>query len=155
MRYHKQEADALSVLNMGFLKILKNLKKRKPDTPFEPWIRRIMINTIIDEFRKDKRHRAHMTYTDFDDRSDLDDYIDFNEADRQFDAAAIEQMICQLPDMSRQVFNLYAIDGYSHAEIAQMLGISVGTSKWHVSTARSTVKQMLLQQLNAYQTNQK
>lgn len=152
MRYHHQEADALAVLNMGFLKILKNLKKRKQQTPFEPWIRRIMINTIIDEFRKDKKHKAHMAYTDFTDRDHYDQFVDFNAADRQFDAADIELMIMQLPDMSRQVFNLYAVDGYSHAEIADMLGISTGTSKWHVSTARKIIK-TLIHQLSEHQVN--
>ncbi|MEZ4849456.1 MAG: sigma-70 family RNA polymerase sigma factor [Bacteroidia bacterium] len=65
IRYMKNEEDAVEVLNMGFLKILKNLEKKKTNVPFEAWIRRIMINTIIDEYRKNKKRLEAITYTDF------------------------------------------------------------------------------------------
>ncbi|MEO0898561.1 MAG: RNA polymerase sigma factor [Bacteroidota bacterium] len=143
MRYHKHEEDAIAALNLGFLKILKSLGKKKEDVPFEPWIRRIMINTIIDEFRKNKRHKETMEYVDFDDRNRNDAFIDVNEADKRFDAEAIESIIQELPPMSREVFNLFALDGFSHKEIAGMMDISEGTSKWHVSFARKRIKEML------------
>ncbi|MCB0854909.1 MAG: RNA polymerase sigma factor [Bacteroidetes bacterium] len=143
IRYMKNEEDAVEVLNMGFLKILKNLKKKKTNVPFEALVRRIMINTIIDEYRKNKKRLEAITYTDFEDQSYSSTGIDFNDAAQKFDAEAIEQLIQLLPPVSRQVFNLFAIDGYNHREISKMMNISEGTSKWHVAFARKKLKEML------------
>ena len=140
-RYYKQKDEAVAAMNMGFLKILNHLNSKKENVPFEAWIRRIMINTVIDEFRKNKRHKETIDYRDFEDTfNDCQELISYNEADRRFDAQAIEQLIRQLPPVSREVFNLYAIDGYTHKEIGEMLNISIGTSKWHVSFARKQIK---------------
>ena len=140
-RYYNQKDEAVAAMNLGFLKILNHLNQRKEHVPFEAWIRRIMINTIIDEFRKNKKRRETIDYRDFEDTFDKsEELISYNEADRRFDAEAIEQLIRQLPPVSREVFNLYAIDGYTHREIGEMLNISSGTSKWHVSFARKQIK---------------
>ncbi|MEM7373260.1 MAG: RNA polymerase sigma factor [Bacteroidota bacterium] len=141
LRYHSHEEDAIEVLNQGFLKILNNLHKRKPKVPFEAWIRRIMINTLIDDFRKNRRRKELFEVSNFEESSQgQSSQINFNTADEMFDAQEIEAMIQQLPPMTRQVFNLHAIDGFSHKEISQQLGISEGTSKWHVNAARKNIK---------------
>ena len=69
--------------------------------------------------------------------------VDFNEAAEELEAEELRKMIQQLPDMSQKVFNLYAIEGYTHREIGEMLKISDGTSKWHVSFARKTLQGMI------------
>jgi RNA polymerase sigma-70 factor (ECF subfamily) len=69
--------------------------------------------------------------------------VDYNYAEQHFDAEELMEFVRQLPAVSQQVFNLFAIDGYSHKEISKMLGISTGTSKWHVSYARKTVIGMI------------
>ena len=74
--------------------------------------------------------------------------MDFNEADQRFDAEDLERMIRDLPEMSQKVFNLYIVDGYNHKEIGEMLHISEGTSKWHLFTARKTLKETILQITN-------
>lgn len=148
MRYLQDEQEAMAMVNQGFLKILTSLHKRNTNAPLEAWMRRIMINTVIDEYRRQKKHREHMSYEDFGDTTNHEEFVDFNEADRQLEAEAIEAMIQQLPETSRQVFNLYAIDGYSHKEIGKVMGISEGTSKWHVSFARKQLRQMILQEMN-------
>ena len=66
-----------------------------------------------------------------------------------FDAEEIELLIQQLPPMSQKVFNLYAIDGYTHKEVGEMLGISDGTSKWHLSFARKKLKEMIEQRVGS------
>lgn len=152
VRYYNNQEDAVGMLNMGFLKILRNLDKLKPEVPFEAWIRRIMINTIIDDFRKNKKHRELIQYTDFEIQPEDGTFIDLNEADSKFDASALEAMIHALPEMSRKVFNLYAIDGYSHKEIAKLLGMSDGTSKWHVAFARKKLKEMMAKALRTVHT---
>lgn len=141
LRYEKNKEDAEELLNLAFYKILTRLDKYNDDTPFEAWIRRITINTVIDEFRKKNRDR-HAFFDQLEGHVPVSS-MDFNEADRQFDAEELEIMIRELPPVSQKVFNLYVIDGYNHKEIGEMLGISEGTSKWHLSTARKTLKKKL------------
>ena len=142
-RYEKNNEDAEELLNLAFYKILTKLDKYKPEIPFEAWARRITINTIIDEFRK-KNKDQHQFVESFDHSLPLS-FMDFNEADQRFDAEDLERMIRDLPEMSQKVFNLYIVDGYNHKEIGEMLHISEGTSKWHLFTARKTLKETILQ----------
>jgi RNA polymerase sigma factor (sigma-70 family) len=138
MRYTKDRDQASEVLNMGFLKILNNLDKYNLAIPFKVWVRKIMVNTLIDEYRKNKREREHLSYVE--EYYDSSDYSETNEALSKIDCQQIYELINELPEASRQVFNLFAIDGYSHKEISDLLGISEGTSKWHLSTARQKLK---------------
>lgn len=146
MRYKKDRDDAAAMLNVGFLKILQNIHKYESSTPFVAWIKRIMINTLIDDYRKGKKDSV-IEHRDFSERQTDIDGIDFNLADKQFDADQIRNIINELPQMTLKVFNLYAIDGYSHKEIGEMLGMSDGTSKWHLSNARQKIKEKLKDRL--------
>lgn len=140
-RYHQNELDSRAVLNEGFLKIVLNLGKYSEEVPFNFWIRRIMINTIIDHFRKEKQYNekvlhaehSHLMVVSGQDVSLRDSY----------DAEALLAMVRRLPPMTGRVFNMFAIDGYSHFEVARLLGISEGTSKWHVAEARKKLGAML------------
>lgn len=144
MRYMQDDLEARGMLNQGFLKIVTNLEKYREEVPFEAWIRRIMINTIIDNFRKNRKVKELIEHRDFaSSPPPQTDRFDWNIADQQFDAEQIEALIRSLPPMSQKVFNLYAIDGYSHREVSEQLGISVGTSKWHLSSARKRLQEML------------
>ena len=143
LRYRKNEESAKEMLNVGFMKILTNLDKYQDHIPFEAWIRRIMINTLIDDFRRNRKVRELIESTDFEHEEIFTDLVNYNEADLHFDAEELQLMINQLPPMSGKVFNLYAIDGYSHKEVGKMLGISDGTSKWHLSFARKKLQAMI------------
>lgn len=145
LRYGNDESEAAALLNTAFFKILTKLNTWKEPTPFDAWIRRITINTAIDHYRQHMRKYSHVEYADMQESHHADLAVDYNEADRQFDAEAVLQLVRKLPPVSQQVFNLYAIDGYSHKEIADMLNIAVGTSKWHVSSARKTIQKALLE----------
>lgn len=147
-RYKKDKSEAEALMNMGFMKILTKLDKYNEEGPFDAWSRKIMINTIIDEYRKNKKGKEKIEYTDFQESTHDQHNVDYNEADKQFNAEELNLMLLKLPDMSRKVFNLYAVDGYSHKEIAELFNISVGTSKWHVSTARSELKKLIEKKLN-------
>ena len=143
-RYYYNDDEVRGVLNLGFLKIVTQLDKWSDHIPFEAWARRVMINTIIDEFRKNKKEKTLMSYQDHTDEQNINSGgVDYNQADLVFDAGDLEAMISRLPAMGQKVFNLFAIDGFSHKEIAAMLNISEGTSKFHLSSARSKLKQML------------
>jgi len=145
MRYKKDKDEAVEMVNIGFMKILKNIDKYRAEAPFGAWIKRIMINTIIDEFRKNRKVRELIETTDFVDFNDNVGLVDYNTADQMFDAEEIEALIKRLPPMSQKVFNLFAIDGFSHKEIGKMLGISDGTSKWHLSFSRKKLREMMEQ----------
>ncbi|MFI5150397.1 MAG: RNA polymerase sigma factor [Bacteroidia bacterium] len=143
LRYTRNRDDADALLNLGFLKILNNLEKRREEVPFPLWIRRIMINSIIDEFRKNRQEKEQFRVTDFSESHvEYDDEL-INDYIRKTDPEYILRLIRELPSVSGRVFNLFAIDGYSHKEIGELLNISEGTSKWHVNFARTRLKERL------------
>jgi RNA polymerase sigma factor (sigma-70 family) len=141
IRYTRNSEKANEVLNMGFLRILSNLTKYKPEVPFKAWIRRVMINTLINEYKKEKKHYDTMLYVD--ELYETDSFSEINDAIGKIDSDQIYEMIAKLPPASQQVFNLYFVDGYKHKEIAEMLEISEGTSKWHLNSAREKLKKMI------------
>ena len=151
-RYERDTQEAAALMNQRFLKILQNLDSRREQVPFEPWARRIIINTVIDRFRRESVRPDSETLTDaMDDTQagEVNAYLHVMEAE------AAAALLDRLPPMSRQVFNLFAIDGLSHAEVAELFSISEGTSKWHVSHARTVLKkaiaEMAEQRLNTPQ----
>lgn len=148
MRYRRDEQEAVTALNNGFLKIIQHLDRyRRDEVPFEAWIRRIMINTAIDEFRREKKWRELTVFTDAVER-DFKETIDWNEAEQRLNVQHLENLLHRLPPVTQQVFNLFAIDGFSHKEISNMLGMSEGTSKWHVNHARQKLQTWIKTELN-------
>lgn len=141
MRYSKDKDTASEILNMGYLKILKNLSTYNPQIPFKAWIRRIMVNTLIDEYRKNKREKERVTYVE--EYFDSSDFSEVNEALGKISYNQLLEQINLLPEATRKVFNLFAIDGYSHKEIGELLTISEGTSKWHLNAARQKLKEYI------------
>lgn len=141
-RYTRSEDDAADMMNKGFLKILMNLDKYDRKKPFRKWIVSIMINTIIDEFRSNKTYKAMMQHTELYPVETMS-LSDMNSAEAKLNSQDIHKCIGQLPDASKMVLNMYVFEGMSHKEIAGALSISEGTSKWHLSNARSLLKQIM------------
>ncbi len=139
IRYRTNEQDAVAALNKAFLKILKSLQSFDDDLSFERWCKRITVNTLIDEYRKDKRRREVMDKHA--ETRGADYHIDYNQAERSLEAEDIRKIIQELPEPTRTVFNLHAIEGYSHAEISERLEMPLGTSKWHVFQARKILQE--------------
>lgn len=142
-RYERNRQDAVAALNEAYLKVLRGLKDRPAHVPFEPWLRRITINTVIDAWRREKQRKTMEALPgemNEDHAADANDYL------REMETEAFAHLVAQLPDATRHVFNLFAIDGHAHAEIAELLGISAGTSKWHVNHARTLLRRALLAQ---------
>jgi RNA polymerase sigma factor (sigma-70 family) len=140
-RYIRQEEKARELLNIGFCRILMNVNKYRPEAPFIFWARRIMVNVTINEHKKDKFHYGNHSYVD--DYHEDGQYAEINKAAEHFGITHISNCVEKLPPGSRQVFNLFVIDGFSHKEIAAMVGISEGTSKWHLNAAKEKLKEML------------
>jgi len=144
-RYAVNKNDALEILNDGFLKIFKELYKYKPaysDTiaSFKGWLRKIMVYTSIDHFRKNKKHLLNG-------HSDPSVLQIVSHSESALDKLTYEEIIKAVQNLSpayRTVFNLFVIEGLSHEEIAQKLGIAEGTSKSNLSKARMHLQKILI-----------
>ena len=144
-RYKKRKEESLEMLNTGFFKILTNLSKYNEAIPFKAWASRIMINCLIDDYRKNKKDIEIIEYQELNGNAYFFTQTDFNDAEKLYDAEEIELMILALPDRARTVFNLFAIEGFKHKEISEMLEMSINTSKWHLADARKKLQSMLQQ----------
>ena len=140
LRYTKNEQDAVEVLNSGFLKVFTNIKRYDPGkASLSTWIRTIVINSCLNFLKLKERYILH------------EEISSIHEDNNQIEAEVIGQMkvnqllqfVRHLPAATRIVFNLYVMEGYNHKEIGGMLGITEGTSKWHLSEARKNLKQMI------------
>ncbi len=141
IRYHANEEDARSSLNLGFIKILKALPTvDASDINFGGWAKRIMVNTLIDEYRRNKKIQGRELGKETEAEIDYHANSTENEAESNLGVDALLGLIATLPEISQKVFNLYVIDGYSHREISELLEMSEGTSKWHLSNARRILK---------------
>jgi RNA polymerase sigma-70 factor (ECF subfamily) len=136
-RYIKDNAEAEQVMVGGFVKIFQKINQFKGEGSFEGWVRRIMVNEALIYIRKNKNMYLEM------DISMADDEPDYKKLDEQLEADDLLKMVRKLPQGYRMVFNLYAIEGYSHKEIAIQLSINVNTSKSQLSRARKLLQQML------------
>src|SRR5258706_9282320 len=146
-RYSDNRDETVEVLNDGFLKIFKEIHRYKPAykdviSSFKGWVRKIMIYTASDHFRKNRKHRFT---ADLDDggievpagRGDALDRISYKE---------IIRSVQEITPGYKAVFNLFVIEGYTHEEISEQLGISIGTSKSNLAKARRQIQKILFQQ---------
>lgn len=137
-RYTQNDDDTVEVLNNGFLKVFKNIQSfDSQKASLYTWIRTIMVNTSIDFIRQNHKHKQNV---------DLEQTAEpFVESDalQRLDANELLHHIKNLPAATQSVFNLYVIEGYTHKEIGIKMGISEGTSKWHLSEARRLLQKTL------------
>lgn len=141
-RYASDKEQAVEYLNLGFVRISLNLKQYRPEVPFELWARRVTINTIINEFKKNKAWKDRNRVGLPENTANRSEDSDLSGAQQEM-LEAIRSKALQLPPMTIKVFNLFAIDGYSHSEISAMLGINEGTSAWHYSDAKRRIREGL------------
>ena len=138
LRYANSRDEAAEVMNQGFFKVFTHIESYDISRPFKAWLGKIMMNVSIDFYRANLK----MAYTE-----DLDkaEHISDGElGDRNLNYNDLLAMVQQLPQAYRTVFNLFAIEGYSHEEIGEMLNINAGTSKSNLHKARQKLKQMIL-----------
>jgi RNA polymerase sigma-70 factor (ECF subfamily) len=142
LRYSGNAEDARDLLQEGFIKIFKNLTKYRGDGSFEGWIRRIFVNTSIEQFRK-KVHLQDVTETQERTLEDKEWNVLDDLAEKD-----IMKMIHQLSPGYKAVFNMHVIEGYSHKEIGDILGINEGTSKSQLARAKMVLKKMVHDRYN-------
>jgi RNA polymerase sigma factor (sigma-70 family) len=137
LRYSNNQEEAIQQMNLGFFKVLNNLEKFNDQFALATWIRNILVNHLINEFRKNKKYITNIHITDF---QEYDFGFSLNEGALKLEEQELRELLKSLPEVTQKVFNMYAVDGFKHAEIGEILGISNGTSKWHVSEARKRLK---------------
>ena len=142
-RYLKDHSIAGEVLNDAYMKVIDNLHRFETGKPFFPWANRICVNTVIDYLRKLKRQPFVLDINEYHGSDSEDKLKSFSKASKEMDAEAIYSLIAALPERMRIVFNMFAIEGYSHKEIGEKMDISEGTSKWYLNQARTKLQEQL------------
>ena len=149
LRYTGNREDAEDMMQDGFVKVYNNLDKLKDIVNIKAWIKRIMINTALNLYR----HNKIIDFKSIDEGA-YDIYKSKeNDAIQQLTTKELLNVIQDLPDGYRLIFNLYAIEGYKHREIAEILNINEGTSKSQFSKARSSLKKLIDKKLNISDVN--
>lgn len=137
--YTRDKEVAQDILQDGFVKVFMKISSFDPKNSLEGWVRRVMTNTAIDYFRQSKKLNNFIELQEQHSQETADD-----EVNKKINVDEILYYLDKLPEGARMIFNLYAIEGYSHKEIASQLNISEGTSKSQFSRARSLIKTYLI-----------
>jgi len=139
LRYGKSRDEAEDILQLSMIKIFKNISSYSGKGSFKGWMKRIVVNIAIDNFRKNNKYYYHQDIDEINGKS----YF-VSEIPDDLEVKDILNTVQQLPNGYRMVFNLYAIEGYSHKEISNKLGISENTSKTQLLKARKSLRKKLL-----------
>ncbi len=138
LSYAKDRAMAQDILQDGFIKVFKKIKTFKAEGSLEGWIRKIITHTAIDYLRQKSRQFEYLDLNQEIEEEKMDDHIL-----EKINSDGVMQIISQLPDGAKTVFNLYAVEGYTHKEIAKKLDITEGTSKSQYKRARAKLKVLI------------
>jgi RNA polymerase sigma factor (sigma-70 family) len=147
-RYSSSREDAEDVLQIAFVKVFKSLSLYNGKGSFEGWIRRIMVNTAIDQYRSSIKQQ----FVNIDDlqihegEADTEDYAQ-DDNFNHIDPKVVLPLLQQLPNGYRLVLNLYAVEGHNHREISEILGISEGSSKSQLHKARRYLKKLMIEKM--------
>jgi RNA polymerase sigma factor (sigma-70 family) len=139
MRYAKDTAEAEDILQDSFLKIFFNIKDFSGTGSFVGWLRKVAVNTAITHYHKNLKYRYHV---------DIDEYVTVETGVTSFEedfftSEELYRVLNELPTGYRMVFNLYAVEGYKHKEIAEILGVDTNTSKSQYSRAKAVIRDKL------------
>jgi RNA polymerase sigma factor (sigma-70 family) len=138
IRYCRSLDESKEIVNDGFMKVFERIEQHHESASFKGWLRRIMIHTAIDHYRKEVKH--------YNTKEIADANVKEENSTTVLDEIAYSELIAMIQSLSpqyRAVFNLYVIDGFTHDEIAETLNISSGTSKSNLMKARAVLRKML------------
>lgn len=139
LRYANSKDQANDIFQEAFYLVYKNLKQVRNTDALSGWVKRIFVNTSLETLKKNAKYIGVVNLDDVNDASQ-----NWNDAIQKINSEEIAKLIQKLPKGCRMVFNLYAIEGYSHKEISEQLSISVGTSKSQLHDARKTLKKAVI-----------
>ena len=135
-RYIAHEEQAEEVLNNGYLRAFQKIKQFNFQGSFEGWLRKIIFHAVADYVKQNTKYSNQILLVD------KEQFVEKDHADKMYYDQLV-QLVQQLPDATRTVFNMYVMEGFNHREIGSMLGISEGTSKWHLSEGRKVLKEKI------------
>jgi len=135
-RYIDQDMQAEEVLNNGFLRAFQKVEQYTFQGSFEGWLRKIVFHSVSDYVKQNMKYNEKVVL------AEKDQLIHKDHADRLYYNELLE-LVQKLPGATRAVFNMYVMEGFSHKEIGKTLGISEGTSKWHLSEGRRILKEKI------------
>lgn len=141
IRYVDNENEAISILNDAFMKVFKHIDRYDESQAFKPWFRRILVNTALNQIKKNRKYRLEI---------DMENAKEVADREEILSRISYQELIGLVQSLSlayRTVFNMYVIDGYKHQEIAQKLGISESTSKSNLVRAREKLRSLLTEKL--------
>lgn len=142
LRYAPDKDEAMDILHEGYIKVFRNIRKYQPGTSLKAWLKRIMVNTAIDHYRKVVKRRTE----DIDEVRGMEGYTP-----QIIDKLSSDEILALVQTLSpsyRVVFNMYIVEGYSHKEIAEKLDITESTSRSNLVKARNKMKELLSTQLD-------
>ncbi|TAF85633.1 MAG: sigma-70 family RNA polymerase sigma factor [Flavobacteriia bacterium] len=137
-RYYHNTDEQMTVVNNAYIKVILHLESYQTGR-FLSWVKRIISNEIIDEYRRNKRYNELYRFDAPVEERGVQDF----QTDAIFTNEQLQNLLLQLSEPARLVFNLFAIEGYSHKEIAQQLGVTEETSKWHTKMARKKLRELI------------
>lgn len=137
-RYAKNQDDAKEIFNDGFIKVFRSLDKYQPDKPFRFWLKRILVNTSIDRWRQLQKRPLIL------DINQVAEPGNSNHIVEKLGYEDLMKLVQKLPPTYKMVFTMYVIDGFKHREIAEKLGIQIGTSKSNLVKARQKLQGLII-----------
>ncbi|PCH87277.1 MAG: RNA polymerase subunit sigma-24 [Flavobacteriales bacterium] len=137
LTYTDDEDEACDILQEGFIKVFRNLHKFNFEGSFEGWIRKIIVNTALEHYRKRVREEENLSVYETHIEPQIEGILD------TINANELIKLVNELPSKAAMVLKLYAIEGYGHKEIAEQMGVTVGTSKSQLNRARFLLKQSM------------
>jgi len=135
-RYIDQDTQAEEIMNNGYLRAFQKIKQYNFQGSFEGWLRKIIFHAVADYVKQNTKYSSQIVLVE------KDELVHKDHADKLYYDQLI-QLVQALPDATRTVFNMYVMEGFTHKEIGNILGISEGTSKWHLSEGRRVLKEKI------------
>lgn len=143
IRYTCDDGEAMEIVNDSFMKVLEKTGEFDSTRPFRSWYGRIIINSAIDNYRRNAKHESYLQLCEIEATEEREPEIDAN-----LSAAEILSLFSQLPEQLRVTFNLFEIEGYSHNEIGQILGITASSSRSNLTRAKKMLRELYNKNFN-------
>lgn len=143
VRYTADEDVAMNVVNDSFMKVLDKINEFDHTKPFRSWYGKILVNSAIDNYRRNTKHSSHLEISEIETTVEQEPAIE-----AELTAGDILLLYRKLPEHYRVTFNLFEMEGYTHAEISQKLGITESTSRSNLARARKLLRQLYLKNFN-------
>jgi RNA polymerase sigma-70 factor (ECF subfamily) len=143
IRYIPNQDEAMEAVNDSYLKLFDNLNGYDKSKPFKSWFAKIIVNTAIDSYRKNLKHSSLVSISNALEQDEKEP-----EIVQELSAEEIIKLLAKLPDNLRITFNLYEIEGYSHEEIGEILGIAESSSRANLTRAKQILRTLYMQHFN-------